>query len=172
MGRQPTGSRLLQLGGFLMIGSGHFWRSRICYARDGSGSYSLPQAAFVPGTTVESEKVNSNFSDIGAALTQSLSKDGQTTPTASLPMGGFKLTGLGAGTGNGESIRYDEFKAAFRSHLVGLQMSSRTNTTITYGAGSWTEEGQGTVFSHAGGVIDCATTGALGLDTGSLSNST
>jgi hypothetical protein len=141
-------------------------------ARDGSGNYSLPQAAFVAGTTIESAKVNSNLSDIGSALTQSISKDGQTTYTASQPMGGFKLTGLGAGTGLGESIRYDEFKAAFRSHLAGLQMSSRTNTTITYGAGSWTEEGQGTVFSHAGGVIDCATTGALGLDTGALANNT
>jgi hypothetical protein len=148
------------------------WRRSVLYARDGSGTFSLAQAAFTPGTTIETSKVNSDLSDIAAGLTQSVSKDGQTTYTASQPMGGFKLTGLGVGTGTGESIRYDEFKMAFRSHLAGLGMSSRTNTTITYGAGTWTESGQTQVFTNAGGTIDCATTGANGLDAGSLANST
>lgn len=67
-------------------------------ARDGSGTHSLPQAAFVSGTTIESAKVNSNFSDISAALTASLAKDGQTVPTANLPMGGFKHTGVADGS--------------------------------------------------------------------------
>jgi len=35
------------------------------------------------------------MSDLAAAITQSLSKDGQTVPTADLPMGGFKHTGVG-----------------------------------------------------------------------------
>lgn len=67
-------------------------------ARDGSGTYSLPQAAFVSGTTIESAKVNSNFSDMASALTASLAKDGQTTPTANLPMGNFKHTGVADGS--------------------------------------------------------------------------
>lgn len=67
-------------------------------ARDGSGTHSLPQAAFVSGTTIESAKVNSNFSDISAALTASIAKDGQTVPTANLPMGGFKHTGVADGS--------------------------------------------------------------------------
>jgi hypothetical protein len=67
-------------------------------SRDGSGTYSLPQAAFVAGTTIESAKVNSDFSDIASALTASLAKDGQTVPTANLPMGGFKHTGVAVGT--------------------------------------------------------------------------
>jgi hypothetical protein len=140
--------------------------------RDGSGTYSLPQAAFTSGTTIESAKVNSDFSDIASALTQSVSKDGQTTMTGSLPMGGFKLTGLGVGTGTGESIRYDEFKYLMRSHLAGLQCTSRTTTTVVISAGTFTEDGQTAVFSHAGGTINCATTGALGLDAGSLANNT
>jgi hypothetical protein len=140
--------------------------------RDGSGTYSLPQAAFTSGTTIESAKVNSDFSDIASALTQSVSKDGQTTMTGSLPMGGFKLTGLGVGTGTGESIRYDEFKYLMRSHLAGLQCTSRTTTTVVISAGTFAEDGQTAVFSHAGGTINCATTGALGLDAGSLANNT
>lgn len=67
-------------------------------ARDGSGTHSLPQAAFVSGTTIESAKVNSNFSDISSSLTASLAKDGQTVPTANLPMGGFKHTGVADGS--------------------------------------------------------------------------
>ena len=122
--------------------------------------------------SIWSRRLVATLSLCAIGIGPSVSKDGQTTYTASQPMGGFKLTGLGAGTATGDSIRYDEFKNAFRSHLVGLGMSSRTNTTITYGAAAWTESGQATVFSHAGGVINCATTGALGLDAGSLANNT
>lgn len=64
-------------------------------ARNGSGTYSLPQAAFVYDTVISETAVNSNFSDIAAALTQSVSKDGQTTPTAALPMGTYRHTGVG-----------------------------------------------------------------------------
>jgi hypothetical protein len=134
----------------------------------------LPQAAFTSGTTIESAKVNSDFSDIASALTQSVSKDGQTTLTGNLPFGGFKGTGLGAASGSGESVRYDEFKAAFRSLLVGLGMSNNVspNTKVDVAAGSWTEVGQGTVLANVAGTIDCGTTGANGLDAGSLANST
>lgn len=52
--------------------------------RNGSGTYTLPQTAFVPGTTISSAAVNSDFSDIAAALTQSLSADGQTPITGQL----------------------------------------------------------------------------------------
>lgn len=64
-------------------------------ARDGAGTYSLPQAPFVSGTVISSPAVNSDFSDIAAALTQSLAKDGQTVPTANLPMGNYRHTGVG-----------------------------------------------------------------------------
>jgi hypothetical protein len=63
-------------------------------SRDGSGNYTLPQAAFTAGTTIEAAKVNSDLNDIASALTASIAKDGQTTPTANLPMGSFKHTGV------------------------------------------------------------------------------
>jgi microcystin-dependent protein len=52
--------------------------------RNGSGSYTLPQPPFVPNTTISSTAVNSDFSDIATALTQSVSADGQTTITGAL----------------------------------------------------------------------------------------
>lgn len=49
--------------------------------RNGSGTYALPQAAFVAGTTISSTAVNSNFSDIASAVTGSLPRDGQASMT-------------------------------------------------------------------------------------------
>jgi hypothetical protein len=77
-------------------------------ARNGSGTYSLPQPPFVAGTTIASSAVNSDFSDIAAALTQSISKDGQTVYTGNQPMGGNKLTGLGAGSALTDSVRLSQ----------------------------------------------------------------
>lgn len=64
-------------------------------ARDGAGTYNLPQPPFVPGTVISSTATNSNNSDIAAALTQSIARDGQTVPTANLPMGTYRHTGVG-----------------------------------------------------------------------------
>jgi len=63
-------------------------------ARNGAGAYSLPEAAFVYNTVISETAMNSNLSDIASALTASIAKDGQTTPTADLPMGGYNHTGV------------------------------------------------------------------------------
>lgn len=67
-------------------------------SRDGSGTFSLPEAPFVYDTVISETAVNNNFSDIANGLTQSLSKDGQTLPTANLPMDGYKHTGVANAT--------------------------------------------------------------------------
>ena len=41
---------------------------------------------------------NTTMTDVANAITASLAKDGQTTPSANLPMGGFKHTGVASGT--------------------------------------------------------------------------
>jgi hypothetical protein len=66
--------------------------------RNGSGTYTRPQADYVPGTTILATSVNSDLNDMAQALTASLARDGQTTPTANIPLGGFRITGLGNGT--------------------------------------------------------------------------
>lgn len=52
--------------------------------RNGSGTYSLPEASFVPNTPIASAAVNSDFSDIASAITASIAADGQTTITGQL----------------------------------------------------------------------------------------
>jgi hypothetical protein len=75
--------------------------------RSGTGTYVLPAGnPVVTGTTISSTWANNSLSDIATALTQSLAKDGQTTPTANIPLGGFKITGLGAPTTAGDALAY------------------------------------------------------------------
>lgn len=67
-------------------------------ARDGSGNYNLPAGnPVVTGTVISSTQFNATMTDIATAMTQSISKDGQTTPTGNLPMGGNKHTGVADG---------------------------------------------------------------------------
>lgn len=78
-------------------------------SRNGSGIYSLVAGnPVITGTVVSSTWANNTLSDIATALTGSLAADGQTTPTANLPMGGFKFTGLAAGSAAGNSARYEQ----------------------------------------------------------------
>lgn len=64
-------------------------------ARNGSGTYNRAVSPYVAGATIAAATVNSEMDDIATALTQSLSRDGQSPPTANLPMGNFRITGLG-----------------------------------------------------------------------------
>jgi microcystin-dependent protein len=52
--------------------------------RNGSGTFTLASAAFVPNTTISSASVNADFSDIATGLTGSISSDGQTTVTGAI----------------------------------------------------------------------------------------
>ena len=74
--------------------------------RDGSGNYSIPQPAYVNGTTIDATAMNANLADIAAALTGSVPRDGEAAPTANVPMGSFKFTGLGAPTAAGQALVY------------------------------------------------------------------
>lgn len=49
----------------------------------------------VTGTVISSTVQNNTIADIANGLTDCVTKDGQSTPTANIPMGGFRITGLG-----------------------------------------------------------------------------
>lgn len=78
---------------------------------NGSGTYAPPASTFNPAVT--NTAINSTdwialLADVTTALSTCVLKDGQQTPTANIPMGGFKFTGLGAGAASGNSIRYEQ----------------------------------------------------------------
>jgi hypothetical protein len=73
--------------------------------RTGSTVFAQQQSA---GVNIEATLLDVEAQDMADALTQSLSKDGQTVPTANLPMGGFKLTGLANGSALTDSVAYGQ----------------------------------------------------------------
>ena len=64
-------------------------------ARNGTGTYNLPAGnPVVTGSTISSTWANNTLNDLATAMTGSIAKDGQTTPTGNLPMGGYAHTGV------------------------------------------------------------------------------
>lgn len=76
---------------------------------NGSGTYSLPSGnPVVTNTPISSTVHNATTSDIATALTNCVTRDGQSPPTAPLPMGNQKITGLAKGTVAGDAVRYEQ----------------------------------------------------------------
>jgi hypothetical protein len=80
---------------------------------NGSGTFNINTAGqpVVTGTTITSTAFNLLTADLATGLSTALTKDGQTTPTANIPMGTFKITGLGAGTAATDAAQYGQLQA-------------------------------------------------------------
>jgi hypothetical protein len=105
-------------------------------ARNGSGVYTIPASSDYPaigGTVISPTDHNATYADIQTALTNSLASNGETTVTGNLPLSGFKLTGLGAGTTNGDSVRYEQVQLidATLTALAALSTSADTYIRAT-----------------------------------------
>lgn len=77
-------------------------------ARDGSGNYSRVVTPPTNGDVADADDFNAEINDIATALSDSINKNGTKAFAANQPMGGFKLTGLAAGSSNGDSVRYEQ----------------------------------------------------------------
>jgi hypothetical protein len=89
-------------------------------ARNGAGTYQrVAGTPYVYDTVIDEVVVNSEFDDIATALTQSLAKDGQTVPTANIPMGGYKITNLGNATVSTDALALGQMTASTGASLVG-----------------------------------------------------
>ena len=92
---------------------------------NGSGTFTLPAGnPVVTGTTISSVTTNNTNNDLANGLSNAVTRNGQSPPTANLPMGGFHLTGLGAGTADGDSVRYEQ---------ATLKTSSTGSSTLPVG---------------------------------------
>jgi hypothetical protein len=102
-------------------------------AFNGSGTYNLPAGnPVVTGTTISSSTTNTTNSDIATALTNCITRDGQSTPSANLPMNAKKLTGLAAGTSAGDSVRYEQIQ-----YIDGVASAGTSGQALlSQGAGS------------------------------------
>ena len=77
-------------------------------AFNGSGTFVISGTGlpFVANTTISSTVVNTLDSDLATGLSNCICKDGQSTPTANIPLGGFKLTNVGAATTANDALTY------------------------------------------------------------------
>ncbi len=75
---------------------------------NGTGIFLIntPGQPVVTGTTITSTAFNALTTDLGTGLTNCLTKDGQSTPTANIKMGSYKLTGLGVATTAGDALSF------------------------------------------------------------------
>ena len=97
-------------------------------AFNGSGVYNLPTGnPVVTNTTISSTWANNTLNDIASALSNTVTNDGQSTPTGNLKMGGFKFTGMAAGSGTGESVRWEQLFSQ------GLEQTIASASTVDIG---------------------------------------
>lgn len=67
-------------------------------AYNGSGTFSRPVADYTFDTVILETNINTEMAGIATGLSTAITKDGQTTITANLPMAGFRHTGVGDAT--------------------------------------------------------------------------
>jgi hypothetical protein len=94
---------------------------------DGNGTFSLPSPAYpaVAGQTILSERRNELDSGFAAGLSNCLTRDGQSAPSAAIPMGGQRLTNLGAAAAAGDALNVNDLVS---NRLVYLTSVAGTNT--------------------------------------------
>lgn len=90
------------------VASGHFSDASFYIYDDGDNTKHIAfQASGIATATTRTITMPDSNVNLGLVAT-AIQKDGSVTFTANQPMGGFKLTGLGAGTGAGDSVRYEQ----------------------------------------------------------------
>jgi len=87
----------------------------------GAGSFApyTPGNPVVSGTTISSSAFNNTIQDIATGLGNTVTRDGQSPPTADLPMASHKLTGLAAGSAALDSVRFDQIPSASTPLAIG-----------------------------------------------------
>jgi hypothetical protein len=99
---------------------------------NGSGTFQINSAGqpVVTGTTISSTAFNALTADLATGLSTALTKDGQTTPTANIPLGGYKITGLANATLSTDAMAYGQF-TAFGTPGYTTTATAAGTTTLT-----------------------------------------
>jgi len=89
---------------------------------NGSGTFLINSAGqpVVPNTIISSTAFNALTADLATGLSTCLTKDGQTTPTANIKLGGFKLINVGAATIAGDALSFGAAATVSALTVTGL----------------------------------------------------
>ena len=130
---------------------------------NGSGTFVINSTGqpVVTGTVISSTAFNALTADLATGLSTTLTKDGQTTATANIPMGSFKFTGLSAGSAATDSANIAQVQNSFGSFLT----VSGTDTITATVSPSLTAYAAGQMFAF---VAANTNTGAVTINISSL----
>jgi len=100
---------------------------------NGSGTFNINSAGqpVVSGTVISSTAFNALTADLGTGLTTALTKDGQSTPTANITMGGYKITNLAAGTAAADAVRFSQLQGGSTSTYITAAGADTITGTVT-----------------------------------------
>lgn len=133
-------------------------------ARNGTGTYNLLTNSWNPavnGASATAADWQSLINDVAAAITQSVSADGQTPITGNLNMNNNRLTSLAAGTATGQSLRFEQlFSQGAESDIasaatvdIGAQLTNFLRITGTTTITSFGTNYNGPRFIRFGGIL-------------------
>jgi hypothetical protein len=130
---------------------------------NGSGTFVINSTGqpVVTGTVISSTAFNALTADLATGLSTTMTKDGQTTATANIPMGTFKFTGLGVGSAATDSANISQVQSSFGSFLT----VSGTDTITATVSPSLTAYAAGQMFAF---VAANTNTGAVTINISSL----
>ena len=128
-------------------------------AFNGSGVFVINSSGqpVVANTVISSTVFNALTADLATGLSTCITKDGQTTPTANIPMGTFKFTNLGNGSAATDSATLGQVQAS-TTKLVTVTGTDTITGTMTPALTAYAS-GQMFYFVAAG-----ANTGAVTLN--------
>lgn len=132
--------------------------------RAGNGTYNLVTNSWFPpvsGVLATPTDWQTFIEDVAAALTQSVSADGQTPITGNINMNGNKLTALAAGTATGDSLRFQQLfdqgvevdVASAATTDIGVQNTNFIRVTGTTTITSFGTNYRGPRFVRFGGIL-------------------
>lgn len=100
---------------------------------NGSGSFLINSAGqpVVSGTTISSTAFNSLTADLATGLSNAICKDGQSTPSANIPLGGFKITNLASGTVASDAVNYGQIQSGAAVALTGVAGTNTVTASLT-----------------------------------------
>jgi len=131
---------------------------------NGSGTFVINSAGqpVVTGTAITSTAFNALTGDLATGLTTALTKDGQTTPTANLTLGSYKITNLANGSASTDAINYSQLQSAGYTTLITIAGTDTITGTVSPTLTSYLAGAQ---FSF---VVGTTNTGAVTLNIDAL----
>ena len=130
---------------------------------NGSGTFVINSTGqpVVTNTVISSTAFNALTADLATGLSTTLTKDGQTTPTANIPMGTFKITGLGAGTSSTDAVNLSQLQNSTGTFLT-VSGTDTITGTVSPSVGAYAV---GQIFAF---VAAATNTGAVTINISSL----